>query len=1194
MGSNVNLTKQQKQITDVKNRDVLVAASAGSGKTFVVVERIINRVINDNIDIDKILVVTFTNAAASELKERIVNRFYDVLKSPDVDESKKKHIHRQLNLVNRAQISTIHSFCLNIIKNNFYMLNIDPNVKTLDENKAKILIMETIDEILEEEYEKKSEIFEKILDVFKTEESVIDAIDKLYGFSRSMVNQEQWLRSSLAIYDLENTIEDLSNTSFGKDTIKMIKERFELLSVELENICNKISTDKDFESRLNILESILDRINGIKVLNKYDDIYNYISHNMDFPRLPSSKCMNEILKKEVTDIKKKTACEIENIKKIMYKGTKGIVEDLKSVYDIVEWFVNTVIMLDKVYAEKKNKAGQIDFNDYEHLALKVLEDENICNQYIEKFEDIYIDEYQDTSYLQEIITKKISKNNRMMVGDVKQSIYSFRNAEPKLFNDKYNSYQNYTESIKNSDEPAKIILSKNFRSRKEVLDFVNDIFKRIMSQEIGECDYENEEYLVYGQGYDEKNNENYMTEINILETDENNEELAEDVITEEIEEITDVQKEAYEIANKIEEIIKEEKPIYDLKTKSYRKVEYRDIVILMRSVTSKASIYESVLKSKNIPAFCDTSDAFYNGEEVGLILSLLKVVDNIYDDISLVSIMYSIIGDFTTDELTYIRSYDKKCYFFDSIMKAYNDEKNKDTVLIVKIKNLLDFIDRLKVYLNTYSIAETILKIYDETGIYYSFYLEELGKQKCANLDSLVELARNFEKEERSSLYEFINYIENMKERKAKGSDTPKLLGEGENVVRILTIHKSKGLEYPIVILANSSKKYNLSDANSDMLFDKDLGIGIDIYNEELGISYASIIKQAIKGRIKDTALSEEERLLYVALTRAKEKLYIYGTVKTYDKFISKLLIPDSKKISPVVVKDCNNYLKLLMLAINSNNTANFKVNIIKGSKSKENKDIAKANDIDIDRDIGIKDNFLKLCDNNIKNAELKAYEFEKKYNYLQASDIKKKYSVTELKNIEDKDEEIYDLIQKREDNLINIIPKSIDKNKISAAGYGTIIHRVLEKIDYKNIDMDKISKDIDLEFSNIENININAIKDKINKYLNSDITRYLEGALKIQKEQPFVIYDDLKGIQEHEMQEKSYVQGVIDLLITTCDNKKIIVDFKTDRVTSEEELVDKYKLQLKTYKRGVELSSQNKVDDIYIYSFYLDKLIRV
>ena len=444
MDKNLSLTKEQNQVLEAKGKDILVAASAGSGKTFVVVERILNRIVNDYIDIDKILVVTFTNAAASELRERILNKFYDVLNDKHVEEEKKKHVEKQIKLINRAQISTIHSFCLNIIKNNFYLLNIDPNVKTLDESKAKIMLLESIDEVIENEYEKKTEDFIRLLDFFKSEDNLIEYIEKMYNFARSMVNPNEWLDSALNKYSLVNdNISDLIETDFGKEIVYSVKEKAEILQRELEIVCDKIRGDSDFESRLALLDNMLEKIEELKMLDKYDSMYNFLQSQINFPRLPSSKCVNEDLKKEVADIKKKTVAELDNMSKMVYMDTAGILKELQSMYNSISCLVNYVKAVDKGYTDKKKANSQIDFNDYEHLALKVLQNEDIAKQYKEKFEEIYIDEYQDTSYIQEVLLKAISKNNRIMVGDVKQSIYSFRNAEPKLFNEKYSKYAAY-------------------------------------------------------------------------------------------------------------------------------------------------------------------------------------------------------------------------------------------------------------------------------------------------------------------------------------------------------------------------------------------------------------------------------------------------------------------------------------------------------------------------------------------------------------------------------------------------------------------------------------------------------------------------------------------------------------------------------------------------------------------------------
>lgn len=1185
MGKDLNLTKEQAQVLEVKNRDLLIAASAGSGKTFVVVERIINRIIKDNIDIDKVLIVTFTNAAASELKERILNRFFELVNDNELSEKERNHVTKQIRLINRAQISTIHSFCLKIIKNNFFSLGIDPNIRTMDASKSKLMLLESINEVLEEKYESNSNELVYILELFQNEETLVEYIEKTYHFSQSMVNPKLWLEQAANNYLITDVVEDLSDIEFGKEIMRSVKEKLEIVYNQVLVVYNKTIKDREFESRAAVLESILEKLDCCKNSSKYDELYDILHTDMKFQRLPSTKCVNEKLKNEVTSVKEKVKLEIDNITKIIYMNTRDMIEELNSMYPIIKWFVNLVSEVSDVYVNKKRNSSQIDFNDYEHLALEVLEDDSIAKQYINKFEEIYIDEYQDTSYIQNVILKKISRSNRIMVGDVKQSIYSFRNAEPKLFNNKYDKYKTYESIALDKEDEAKIILSKNFRSRKCVLDSVNEIFEKVMSKSTGECEYTEKEYLTYGGGFNEDTEVQNKTEVNIIET-----ECKETNISDELEEIGDTEKEAYIIADKIKKLVSEGKKLYDTKNKKYRDIKYRDIVILLRSTNNKAEIYENALKSYGIPAFSDTTDAFYNGQEVGIILSLLKVIDNMYDDVSLISSMYSIVGKFTLDELIYIRNYNRKEYFFNSILEAYNDEKNQGTEIYFKIKKYIDFLDEVRNYLKTYSIAETLLMIYNQTGIYDSFYLENMGKQKCANLDSLVEMARKFEREEKSSLYQFINYIEIMKDKKSKEADSPKLIGEGENVVRILTIHKSKGLEYPVVFIANASKKYNIKDVSNELVFDKKLGIGFDIYNIHEKIAYPSIIKQAIKEKIKSKIISEEERLLYVAMTRAKEKLYIYGTVKDYDKLKESMSAYQyNSKVPSIVVKGINNYLKLILVAQNFESSDNCNINVIYADACKDEEKT--LNNKTINRQKNSKDIFLDLCDKNEFIAEKIDTTFEKKYKYVDSLAVKKKYSVTELKNNSINE----DLINNVDISSVKeSIPQSITKN-INSTDYGTMIHLILEKIDYENINYEKINEIAENVFDIENKAFLNAVKKKIINYINNEkIQEYVLRAKSIKKELPFVIYDDLSSISGMSLNEKTYIQGIIDLFIVTAEDKNIIIDFKTDKIDNEDELVRKYQKQLEVYKKGIELSFNVKVDELFIYSFHLEKIIKL
>ena len=1256
------LTEEQKAVIDIRNKNLLVSASAGSGKTFVVVKRIVTRVVEDYQDIDKMLVVTFTNAAALELKERLISELHDVMKKT-TDTKQKSHIRKQLTYINRANICTIHSFCLSVIKANFYKLNIDPNVITIEENKSRIKIVECINDLLDEEYKENTTSFSKILDVFN-EDKLIEVIYNLYDFSKNMISPDEWLELCLKEYNInEQEVTDLTDLFFGKECVRIIKEIVQLMMIETDEMIQKINGIDEFEPRRKAFCSIYDNLQEINNCDKYEDVFNKLKLLDALPRFSRINSDNEELKGETSNLKKNISKKIEQISNIAYKNTKEIISDLNNMSKEVAWLVCFIQKLNHKYSEIKRENGWIDFSDYEHLTLQVLADENVRSQYTQKYSEIYIDEYQDTSEIQEKILSLISKgNNVVMVGDVKQSIYSFRNAEPRIFNSKYDSFSENIESENN----VKIILSTNFRSRREVIDSINYIFYKVMSMDVGQCAYTNKEFLTYGKGYntpDNSKNESrenqYITEIDVVDTSVSDSNVEYEVMDSEenpvdayIDDLGSTQKEATYVAKKIKDLMSSDFQVYDKKNKLTRKCRYSDIVILMRSVSSSAETYEQILKSENIPVFSDVATSFYNGQEVGLILAFLKVLDNYYDDISLVSIMYSIMGGFSLDEITIIKNHSKQDYFYDNLLSfALQDngkevEKNsalekEDHTLVQKVKTFLELLKRFNIYLKTYSISEVISKIYEETGIYLAISLEELGKQKCANLDALIEITKKLEKDEITTLYEYIKYIENMKKKQSKSNDTPKLLGENEDVVRIMTIHKSKGLEYPIVILACANKKYNITDTKEIMILDKNVGMGLDIYDYDMNISYPSVIKQIIKNKIKDDILSEELRLLYTAMTRAKEKLIIVAAMNNFEKYMENIA-SYKRKLSPIVVKTFTSYISLILSVINRDETDSlFRVEVIKLQENIDNRDKLENNiniknvnnDVIENRTKNKKDFFLEKYekkeqyDNNLKTESTseKTYLFENKYKHLGSQNLKKKYTVSEIKEMESSVQigsKNNDKAGYNEDaNYAK--PKSLG-NDLLGAQYGTIVHYILEKIDYltyynKFSTTSEQEKYIDnlidsvLKIKNIDNISRNMqiqIKNKINRYLNSEIKEYILNCSSIYKEQPFVLHDnifnqdlpdktDIVKIPECEgcAEDKVYIQGIIDLYIEYEDGNSILIDFKTDKLNSEKELIDRYRLQIDLYKRGIVESTKKirtpKIQS-YIYSFELEKLIEV
>jgi len=1182
----MNLTYEQEKIITTNNKTMLVSASAGSGKTFVVVEKIINSIIKEKMDIDAMLIVTFTNAAASELKERIVSKLQTALDKAYEEKDKELiyHISKQINKAWSANISTIHSFCLSIIKENFYILGIDPNVTTIDATKASIMLMESIGEVIEEEYEKASPAFYDVLEILGKEEELTSFTGKFYEFYSHVIDKERFKENVLKVYSLQED-KDLSEIHLGKKVLYDVKTKLELCKLELDRIIEEIELDDDLLKHKQILQILNNNIISLLEETTYDGIYNKIGSTCELPNMPRYTGDDVETKENILNIKKKITEEIKQLSKIMYKNSSEIIKELNMMKPCIEWLFEYIELVKQNYTEKKRKKGVVDFTDYEELALKALEDEQVVKRYKEKFDVIYVDEYQDTSYVQEEIISKIAKtNNCIMVGDVKQSIYGFRNAAPELFSSKYEEFSDDLES--EEIEKIRIVLAENFRSRKEVLYSINDIFEKTMTLEFGGARYTNKETLKYGGLYDEsKITEEvnpYKTEINLIEYDKSSydEEL------EELEIQANIEVEAQHVADRIKHLV-ENFEVYDTKLKEYRKCEYKDIVILLQKVAGTGEKVANVLKENGVPAYANNKTGFYETDEIKLIMSFLKILDNELDDISLAGIMYSKIGMFTLDDLVEIRSYNSQSYLYEALLKY--EEKCNNKELYKKIKEFLNLIDRFKDYVKTYNLSEVIVKLYNETKIYDSILLENDGKQKQMNMDALIQVAQNFQDTKNTTIYSFVRYIESIRKREGAQGESPSLVGENENVVRIMTIHHSKGLEFPVVILMNMTQSFDFPETKDKILLHDKLGIGINILDKELNVTYPSIINMAIKSGIKYTGKSEKMRLLYVALTRAKEKLIIYGTVKNADKFMLDAASQvQAGKIPQTFLQQNNSQLKNIMPAvIATENTGNFKINVIQHENSTETQEQQTTSEkLSIQEQINCK---LDGVDKEecFKKAEKLKHQLNYIYHKKESLNILQKYTATNLNKMDASHEKI-------DDNLTELTPKTLSE-KVTNKSFGTCVHKIIEEIDLKVANVDDIINiaGIVLKEFDADNINKEYIVKKICNMINVLKQDVLKQDSLVEKEYEFVIYDNLDVLDKVKLSEPSFIQGVIDLYIENSD-RSIIIDFKTDKVTNEEELINEYSSQLTVYKRGIELSLNKGNIEVYIYSFSLEKLIKI
>lgn len=883
------------------------------------------------------------------------------------------------------------------------------------------------------------------------------------------------------------------------------------------------------------------------------------------------------------------------------------------MYVILKKLEGLILEYQQEFEKKKRERNIVDFSDVEHFALQILctQNENgeiektqIAKSYEEKFEEIAIDEYQDSNLVQEYILKSIAReNNIFMVGDVKQSIYKFRQAMPELFLSKYASYPSKLEQ--NGEENLKIQLFKNFRSRENVLDITNLVFKNIMSDLLGDIDYNEDEYLNLGADY-EKISQDLKTEVDIIdlaqqedeedigrnEDEENQEKSAEPE-----ERIEDVEIEARFVAKRIQQLIQEKFQVWDRKKGSFRDIQYKDIVVLLRATTQSAPIFEQEILKLEMPVFADSSQGYLDSIEIQTVMSLLKIIDNPMQDIPLVTVLRSSIGGFSDNDLVEIRLNDKQDNFYICLKKA---KINADSELKLKIEKFLNQLEVWRKEQEILSLDELIWKIYSDTGYYNYVGLMPNGELRQANLKMLFERAKSYEKASFKGLYHFIHFIERL-QLSSGDMGVAKIIGENENVIRIMSIHKSKGLEFPVVILAQTGKQFNLMDLNESILLHQDLGIGVKYKDDELQVQYDTLTKEAIKNKMKVETLSEEMRILYVALTRAKEKLIITGRIKEYEKTLVKMqeqvkqYPSENGKIEYILVKKYKKYLDWLMLVYlyeqeNINQILNWNV-YSKKDVLAENRELPRKENNDI---------IQEFEENNIDISTGIQQELQEILNWeypnLLATTIPTKASVTQLKQLNQEYKKVEDLeISFQKPKFL----KSQD-DKLTNAQKGTLVHLCMqylrENLSYdlqkvKDLIQDLLRREIITE-KEAENINPYSIL----QFTKSAIWEELQQAKEIQREKAFYIQIPAKEIYQKELTENILVQGIIDLYYINKKGELILVDYKTDYVEkgNEKELVIKYRKQLDLYKQALEEALNRKVEKSYIYSTYLGKEIEI
>ena len=852
----VKWTKEQEKVINLRNRSLLVSAAAGSGKTAVLVQRIISMVTDetDPLDIDRLLVVTFTNAAAAEMRERVGAAIENALEQDPYNQ----HLQRQLTLVHNAQITTIDSFCIRILRDHFHKIDLEPGFRIADEGELKLLREDVCEAVLEDFYQKADPEFLRFADSYsgaKNDLQIKEMILKLYNYAESYPWPKEWLETCVQQYEAANEAE-LEEKSWIRDFLSYLNVRVEDLITAQEKL---LELTQEPDGPYMYEASIADDLRQLENLRKCEHFSQWQAaiSAIDFKNIGrSGKYEGSVAKKDaVMSGRKRMKDQIDKWKKTIFATMLEVqLERLTQTSKMVRMLVTLTQAFSDRFQEEKQKKNMLDFSDVEHNALRVLVDSETKEltetalEYQQQYREVMIDEYQDSNYVQETLLTAVSgvKNgneNLFMVGDVKQSIYRFRLARPELFMDKYHRFSTEESSQQRID------LHRNFRSRREVVEAVNDIFYPLMEKDLGNVAYDAEAALYAGAVYPDYENANCCKpELLLVPSQESGMERRE--------------QEAAAVAGRIRELVE---------TQEIPGITYKDIVLLLRSMSGWAETYQKVFEQEGIPLIVASKTGYFSATEVQTVLSLLRVLDNPYQDIPLAAVMKSYFGKFSSEELAQIRSEYPGMPFYQCVEQMLPVSEK-----IIAFQEMLQKFRQRIPYTPIHRLLQEIL---DETG--YRNYVAALpaGEQRRANLDMLMEKAVAYEQTSYHGLFHFIRYIDRLMKYDVDYGEA-EIVSEQENAVRLMSIHKSKGLEFPVVFVCGMGKQFNEQDLNSNMIFHPEFGIGLKWFDCEKRTKANTLIHQIFAMEAKKENLGEELRVLYVALTRAKEKLILAGTCK--------------------------------------------------------------------------------------------------------------------------------------------------------------------------------------------------------------------------------------------------------------------------------------------------------------------------
>lgn len=1244
----VTWTKEQQQVIRLRERNLLVSAAAGSGKTAVLVERILHMISDPEnpLDIDRLLVMTFTRAAAGEMKMRLTQALEEALE----EQPENDHLQKQMNLVHSAQITTIDGFCSYVIRNYFHTIGLEPGWRTADEGELKLLKSDVVRELLEEEYAQKRPEFLEFAESYapgKQDEELEKWILKLYEFSMSNPWPREWLQECVSTYQAE-TYEELMQASWMEPMWEDVQQNLK----EARRITGQaLALTREADGPYMYEEALASDLQAVEQIEEAQKDYRQIQRlleGLSFARLSAKKDANvsQTAKEQVKNLRQQVKDIVKGLKEQYFACTaEELLEILALCRTPVEELVRLTLKFAEDFAEKKREKNILDFSDMEHFALDILvkrvdgrcEPTDAARELSLKYEEILVDEYQDSNYVQELLMTQVSgwakeKNNIFMVGDIKQSIYRFRLARPELFAEKLKTYR------QEESEKQRIDLHRNFRSRREVLSSVNYIFRQIMGEDLGQVEYDDAAALYPGAAYPEGNDPSFQkTEVLLIERDS-------EVIQEEEKGQTAQELEALAIAQRIKKIVGKEL-VWDKKLEQYRPAGYGDIVILLRTVSGWAETMNQVLQGQGIPAYTVSKTGYFSALEVVTVLNYLHICDNPLQDIPMAGILHSPIGNLTAQEMAEVKNaypnrclYEAACAYAGVCLPSLRQEegemegqlvwdegilKGHDPRLEEKLKNFLRQLEEFRQMVPYTPIHELILAILQKTG--YGYYAAALpaGEQRQANLHMLVEKALDYEETSYRGLFNFIRYIEHLQQYQVDFGEV-NIGGSTENSVEIMSIHKSKGLEFPIVFAAGMGKTFNFQDLNTSLVFHPDYGVGADGISSKRRIRVPFLQKQVLRRQLQKESLGEELRILYVALTRAKEKLILTGTITRLEKMAETLQqtagFPYERLPYQTRVK-ARTYWDWILPALSRHrgmdgffdkyerdtrpaksfyeDEAEFQVvtltpeDLIEEEMSRQVKQqLEKETLLGWEKD--------KVYDEGIRKI-LKA-RFEYQYPYAQLGEIPAKISVSELKRKEQEQEEAEELYSRPE--VIPLIPAFIREKEEEYTGAlkGTVYHKVLEHLDYEKIESrEQIQSQIDqmllekqLDRQAWESIRTEDFLEFAESRLGQRM-KEAAGEKRLHREQPFVIQEKAQAMNPQWEEGELLVQGIIDAYFTEGE-ELVLVDYKTDRVPrgAEEMLKKKYQIQLAYYARALTRLTGKKVKEQWIYSFSLKKAVLI